>query len=99
MRVLLVAAMLVALSVPAHSECLPSAEAVWNVHPGSHATWRVQLPGHEGTKCWFARGSMNQEAPRIRQIVDSPRGTDAPPRTDRQMKAASSPVKASVADH
>ena len=54
MRVLLIAAMLAALSVPARSECLPGADAVWNAHPGSHATWRLRLPGHEGTKCWYA---------------------------------------------
>src|SRR6266436_74486 len=82
MRVLLIAAMLAALSVPARSECLSSAEAVWNAHPGSHATWRLRLPGREGTKCWFARGSTNQQVPRIRQVVDSPRGTRADPRPD-----------------
>jgi hypothetical protein len=37
-----------------HAECLSSANAVWAVHPGSHAKWRLRLPGHEGVKCWFA---------------------------------------------
>jgi hypothetical protein len=39
----------------AHAECLSSADAVWAAHPGSHATWRLRLPGHEGVKCWFVR--------------------------------------------
>jgi hypothetical protein len=41
----------------AHAECLSSASAVWAAHPGSHATWRLRLPGHEGVKCWFASGN------------------------------------------
>src|SRR5258707_2884240 len=95
--------MLVALSVPARSECLPSAEAVWNAHPGSHATWRLQLPGHEGTKCWLANSSTNLPAPRVRQdrAVDSPRGTvdgEADRRSDGQTKRASRQGKASAAD-
>jgi len=80
MRVLLIATMLAALSVPARSECLPGAEAVWTAHPGSHATWRLRLPGHEGEKCWFARGATNLPAPRIRQ------GREADPRTDGRTK-------------
>jgi hypothetical protein len=60
--------------------------------------WRLQLPGHEGTKCWFARGSTNEEAPRIRQVVDSPRGAEIDERTDGQAKGASSPVKAEQPD-
>jgi len=98
MRVLLIAAVLAALSAPARSECLPSAEAVWTAHPRSHATWRMQLPGHEGTKCWFARGLTNQQAPRIRQVVDSPHGPEVDPRTDGQTRPATSEVKASAAD-
>jgi hypothetical protein len=31
-------------------------------HPGSHATWRLRLPGHQGTKCWFARASIQPGA-------------------------------------
>lgn len=42
------------------TECLPSARAVWEAHPGSHATWRGRLPGHEGEKCWFNRGDGNE---------------------------------------
>src|SRR6266404_7752892 len=95
MRVVFIAAMLAALSVPARSECLRSADAVWNAHPGSHATWRLRLPGHEGTKCWFANSSTNLSAPRVRQdgVVDSRRGTEAAPRTD-----GLSPTKGSAAD-
>jgi hypothetical protein len=88
MRVPLIAAMLAALSVPARSECLRSAEAVWSAHPGSHATWRMRLPGHEGTKCWFARGSTNLQAPRIRQE------RDVEPRTDGQTKRPSGQTSA-----
>ena len=54
MRLPFVAALLAALSAPAHTECLPSAKAVWSADPGSHATWRLRLPGHEGTKCWYS---------------------------------------------
>jgi hypothetical protein len=61
----------------AHAECLPSAKAVWAAHPGSHATWRLRLPGHEGVKCWFVRGSTNLPASRARHDLDgeSRRGT------------------------
>jgi hypothetical protein len=85
MRVLLTAAMLAALSVPARSECLPRADAVWNAHPGSHATWRLRLPGHEGAKCWFARGSTNRHTPSVREapVADSPRGVVRASAADR----------------
>ncbi len=42
------------------TECLSSASAVWAAHPGSHATWRLRLPGHEGEKCWFASSSESK---------------------------------------
>src|SRR5258707_5619376 len=76
MRVVFIAAMLAALSVPARSECLSSASAVWNAHPGSHATWRLRLPGHEGEKCWFAAhaGASRDAAHEIR----SPSATAVP---------------------
>src|SRR5258706_14207205 len=70
MRVVFIAAMLAALSVPARSECLRSADAVWAAHRGSHATWRLRLPGHEGTKCWFASS-------RERKGSDADASTDA----------------------
>ncbi len=94
----------IATASPGHAaECLSSASAVWNAHPGSHATWRLQLPGHDGTKCWFAKSSTNLPTPRVRQdgVVDSRRGTvdgEADRRTDGQTKPASSQVKASAAD-
>jgi len=48
----------IAMASAAHAtECLSSADAVWAAHPGSHAKWRLHLPGHEGTKCWFAASS------------------------------------------
>jgi hypothetical protein len=61
MRVLLGAAIVAALSVPARSECLSSASAVWVVHPGSHPNWRQRLPGHVGEKCWYASLSEGKE--------------------------------------
>lgn len=52
---ILIAGALIAMASAAHAtECLSSAKAVWAAHPGSHATWRLQLPGHIGEKCWFA---------------------------------------------
>jgi hypothetical protein len=80
------------------TECLSSASAVWAEHPGSHATWRLRLPGHEGTKCWFARGSAGLAAPHVRR--DSPRGAiygEADRRTVRQTIFASQ-VTASAVD-
>jgi hypothetical protein len=80
----------IAMTLSAHAECLSSAGAVWNAHPGSHATWRLRLAGHQGTKCWFARGSKIVEAPRIRQVVDSPRSRAAERRTDGREKTSPS---------
>src|SRR6266446_5545014 len=103
MRVPVIAAMLIALSAPADAECLPSAKAVWSAHPASHATWRLRLLGHVGTKCWLAKGSTNLPASRVRQdrVVDSRRGTvhgEADRGTDGQTQPASGEVKASATD-
>jgi hypothetical protein len=73
---------LIATTSTAPAECLSSAGAVWSAHPGSHATWRLRLAGHQGTKCWFARGPKIVQAPRIRQAADSPRARAAERRTD-----------------
>ena len=54
MRVPLVLAVFIATASTAHAECLSSAEAVWAAHPGSHAMWRLRMPGHIGEKCWYA---------------------------------------------
>ena len=98
MRVPLILAAFIATASSANAvECLPSASAVWSAHPGSHATWRLRLPGHERTQCWFARGSASLQAPRIRQVVDSPRGAEADPRADGQTTRTSSQVKTSAA--
>jgi hypothetical protein len=94
MRVLLIAAILAALSVPARSECLSSASAVWAVHPGSHPNWRLRLPGHVGEKCWYAKNSSTLPAPRAQQVVDSPRRPEVDWRTDGQ----SGQAKALAAD-
>jgi hypothetical protein len=91
----------IAMASAAHTtECLSSASDVWAAHPGSHATWRLRLPGHEGKKCWFARGSTNLP-PRVRQARDSLRGAvygAADPRTLGRTISASSQAKASAAD-
>jgi hypothetical protein len=94
MRVLLIAAVLAALSVPARSECLSSASAVWAVHPGSHPNWRLRLPGHVGKKCWYAKNSTNLQE---RRVHDSPRTTEFDPRADGRTKRVSSEA-ASTAD-
>ena len=67
MRVPLVLAVFIATASTAHAECLSSAEAVWAAHPGSHAMWRLRLPGHIGEKCWYAASknkAMQTDAPR-----------------------------------
>jgi hypothetical protein len=57
-RFILILTPFITITSAAHAtECLSSASAVWAAHPGSHATWRLRLPGHEGTKCWFASSS------------------------------------------
>jgi hypothetical protein len=57
-RFILILTPFITITSAAHAtECLSSASAVWAAHPGSHATWRMQLPGHEGEKCWFASPS------------------------------------------
>jgi hypothetical protein len=93
---------LISMASAAHTtECLSSASAVWAAHPGSHATWRLRLPGHEGTKCWFARGSRDLSAPRVRQVTDSPRRAvyeEADRRTLEPTIRASSQVKGSAVD-
>jgi len=62
----------ITITPTAHAtECLSSASAVWAAHPGSHATWRLQLPGHIGEKCWFA-ASKNK-------VVDADASRDAAP--------------------
>ena len=98
---LILTALFATASTADTTECLSSASAVWAVHPGSHATWRLRLPGHEGTKCWFARGSTDLSAARVRQIADSPRGAvygEADRRTVGQTIRASSQARASAVD-
>jgi len=53
-RVPLIVIAFIAAASTAHAECLSSAHAVRAAHPGSYPMWRLQLPGHEGTKCWYA---------------------------------------------
>jgi hypothetical protein len=63
--------------------------------------WRVRLPGHEGAKCWFARGSSDLSAPRVRQVADSQRGAvyeEADRRTEGPTIRARGQVEASAVD-
>jgi hypothetical protein len=100
MRVFLIAAILAASSVPARSECLSSASAVWALHPGSHPNWRLRLPGHVGEKCWYAKNSTNLPAAEVRQepVLNSLRKTESELRTDGPAKQAGGPVNVSAAD-
>jgi hypothetical protein len=45
------------------SNCLPSAAAVRQAHPGAWPLWTLRAPGHSGTRCWFAgtRGGHHRE--------------------------------------
>jgi hypothetical protein len=100
MRVLLIVAILAALSVSARSECLSSASAVWAAHPGSHPSWRLRLPGHVGKKCWYAKNSTNLPPSQVpeRRVQDSPRTTESDRRAAGQTKRVSSEAKAPAAD-
>jgi len=40
-------------------ECLRSANAVWQEHPGSRASWEGR--SHPGRRCWFAKEVMPEE--------------------------------------
>jgi len=98
----LILSALIAMASTAHTtECYSSASAVWAADPGSHATWRLRLPGHEGTKCWFASGSTDLPVPRVRRVADSPHGAvfkEADRRTEGPTIRASSQAKASAVD-
>ena len=100
--VLLVLAAPAAMASTAQAmECLSSADAVWAAHPRSHATWRLRLPGHEGRKCWFARGSTDLPALHVRQAADSPRSVvygKADSRTVGQTMFVSSETNESALD-
>ena len=82
----------IAMASTAHAECLSSADAVWAAHPGSHAMWRMQLPGHVGEKCWYAKNSTDLPAPRAPQVVDSPRRPELDRRTGERIGQAKGPV-------
>jgi len=98
----LILTVLITMASAAHAtECLSSASAVWAAHPGSHATWRLRLPGHEGTKCWFARGSTDVPAPRVQHVAGSQGAAvygEADRRTVGQTIRASNQAKASAVD-
>jgi hypothetical protein len=76
MRVPLVLTVFIAMASTAHAECLSSAEAVWAAHPGSHAMWRLRLPGHIGEKCWYAASKAMQTDAR-RDVGDEIAAVDA----------------------
>jgi hypothetical protein len=39
----------------AASTCYPSAPAVRQDHPDAWPAWTLRAPGHEGTRCWYAK--------------------------------------------
>ncbi len=83
MRVPLVLTVFIATASTAHAECLSSAEAVLAAHPGSHATWRLRLPGHIGEKCWDAASkspAMQTDVPRDAGYEIGPLSAIAGPR-------------------
>ena len=93
-RFILITTAFIAMASTVHAtECLSSASAVWAAHPGSHASWRLRLPGHEGTKCWFASSSEGKgthaEAKAVHEIGDTalpvprPRSQDTLADTER----------------
>jgi hypothetical protein len=106
MRLAIITASLVALSVPAHAECLPSAKAVWSAHPGSYPKWRLRVPGHEGQQCWYAAGegkaidadtsggAGHQITPVSATPVPlpRPRSQEAPAKTEREPLSAAKPA-------
>jgi hypothetical protein len=112
LALILTAAAFVAVASTAHTECLSSASAVWSAHPGSHAIWRLRLPGHEGTKCWYSasvRKVTNADASRdaaheIRTVsataipIPRPRSQDAPADSERaSLPAVGEPASAGEA--
>ena len=91
MRVPLVLAVFIATASTAHAECLSSAEAVWAAHPGSHAMWRLRMPGHIGEKCWYAPSEskeMQSDAPRNVGSEIAPVSAIAVPRPRPQFQDA-----------
>ena len=106
MRLPIITAMLVALSVPAHAECLPSAKAVWSAHPGSYPKWRLRVPGHGGQQCWYAasegkvtdadasRGAGHEITPVSATAVPRPRprSQEARAETEREPLPAAKPA-------
>jgi hypothetical protein len=40
---------------PAAVTCYPSAFAVRQDHPAAWPSWTLRAPGHEGTRCWYAK--------------------------------------------
>ena len=89
MRVPLVLAVFIATASTAHAECLSSAEAVWAAHPGSHAMWRLRMPGHIGETCWYAPSKseeMQTDAPRNVGSEIAPVSAIAVPRPRPQLQ-------------
>jgi hypothetical protein len=89
MRVPFVLAVFIATASTAHAECLSSAEAVWAAHPGSHAMWRLRMPGHIGEKCWYASSEskeMRTDAPRNVGSETAPVSATAVPRPRPQLQ-------------
>jgi len=50
------------MASPYDSKCYPSASAVRLNHPGARPSWTMNVPSHEGTKCWYAATQTVAEA-------------------------------------
>jgi hypothetical protein len=64
---------------------------VWAAHPGSHAMWRLRMPGHIGEKCWYAPSKseeMQTDAPRNVSSEIAPVSAIAVPRPRPQFQDA-----------
>jgi hypothetical protein len=51
--------------------CLPSAAAVRHEQPEAWPSWMLRVPGHEGTKCWYASA---RDTAHVHRNVTIPRG-------------------------
>jgi hypothetical protein len=58
-------------------ECAPSADAVKQLHPEAWPSWTLRAPGHEGSRCWYAkRGAAHQRPKWIETPEPAPRDAE-----------------------
>lgn len=91
-------AILFIASLARASECFPSAAAVWNEHPNSHAYWHLNTIGHEGQRCWDNVPAPTKPATRRKHAAGS-RGKEVVDRVyGRASVSAKWETKTHVAD-